>query len=262
MSGILTAIASVGLMGLAFGAILGVASKLFAVKTDERETKILEALPGANCGGCGYAGCSAYAAAVASGEARPNKCPVGGRKVANELSSIMGIEAVPFEHQVAKVFCQGEKDKSPDKFEYAGIMDCYSASKFGTGPKGCAYGCIGLGSCVKECAFGALSVEDGVARVDKELCTACGKCVNACPKNLIHLVPYDQKYLVLCSSHDKGAQTRKVCNAGCIACKICEKNCPENAIKVVDNVAVIDYSLCKNCGICAEKCPRNIIKLV
>ena len=127
------------------------------------------------------------------------------------------------------------------------------------GPKICTYGCLGFGSCVKACEFDAIHVKDGVAAVDRDKCKACGKCVAACPRHLISMVPYDNRYVVDCASRDKGKDVMGACSVGCIGCRICEKNCPADAVHVTDNLAVIDYDKCKNCGICASKCPRKII---
>ena len=125
------------------------------------------------------------------------------------------------------------------------------------GPKGCNYGCLGEGTCVKACPFDAIHIVNGVAVVDKEACKACGKCVAACPKHLIEIVPYDQKHLVQCSSKDKGKDVMSVCSVGCIGCKMCEKICKFDAVKVENNIAHIDPEKCIGCGACAAKCPKR-----
>lgn len=259
---ILYAVSALGALGLIFGGVLGFASKIFAVKHDGRIDEIVEVLPNANCGGCGFAGCSAFATAVAEGRAKVDGCPVGGQKVAEQVSRIMGVEPPKFEKRVAKVFCSGDREKAQRKYDYEGFIDCFYASALGGGPKSCQYGCIGNGTCVRECAFDAIHIVNGIAKVDPEKCTACGKCERSCPKNIIHLVPYSEAYFPLCNSKDKGAVVRKVCEAGCIGCKLCEKACPFDAIHVKDNLAVIDYDKCKNCGACEKACPRKIIKKV
>jgi len=252
-------IAVLGGLGIVFGAVLGVASKVFAVEKDEREVAISAVLPGANCGGCGYAGCSGYASAVVSGNATTDKCVAGGAEVTAKISEIMGVEAIAAERYVAFVRCSGGA-KSERKYNYVGLSDCFSAlNSIGGGPLTCRFGCLGLGSCAKVCKFGALSVINGVAVVDNEKCGGCMQCAATCPKRLIAKIPYKSQFRVGCNSHAKGAAVRKLCEAGCIGCGICVKNCPSNAIALEDNLAVIDYAKCTNCGTCAEKCPRKII---
>ena len=221
----------------------------------------MSVLPGANCGGCGYPGCSGCATAIAEGKAPVNACPVGGAKVANKVAAIMGVEAGAAEPQVAFVKCNGTCSNAKSKYKYEGISDCVFASQLaGSGSKGCTYGCLGLGTCVNVCDFGALSVVDGVAVVDEEKCVSCGKCVKACPKGLIAFKPKSKKTAVRCNSKDAGKEVIANCSTGCIGCKICEKNCKFDAIHVENNVAVIDYSKCKDCGLCAMKCPKHAIK--
>ncbi len=250
----------IGGMGLVFGALLAVAAKIFAVKIDERVPKIVECLPGANCGGCGFAGCSAYAEAIAKGEAQTNCCPSGGAKAAAAIAAIMGSEAQEVEVKVARVMCSGTEECAKTKFKYEGVSDCHSAMKLGGGAKSCAYGCLGLGSCAVVCDNNAISIQNGVAVVNRALCTACGKCVKACPKNIIDLVCADVSYAVSCKSKDKGKAVRAVCSTGCIGCGICAKNCLAQAITLENNLAVIDTKKCANCGMCAEKCPQKVIK--
>lgn len=256
---IVYAVVALGALGLIFGAVLGVASKIFAIKQDERIDQILEVLPGANCGGCGLSGCSAFDSAVVAGEAKVNGCTVGGEPVSVKVAEIMGIDPPPFEKQVAKFFCSGDRERAKRRYDYEGYIDCTYASSLGGGPKSCQYGCIGNGTCVRECTFDAIRIVDGIAKVDPEKCTACGKCEKSYPKNLIHLVPYNKRYFPLYNSKDKGSVVRQVCEAGCIGCKLCEKACKFDAIHVKDNLAQIDYDKCKNCGACAQVCPRKLI---
>ena len=258
---VVTAIASISGLGVIFGAGLGYASKIFAVEEDPKVGEIMSVLPGANCGGCGYPGCSGCATAIAEGKAPVNACPVGGAKVAAKIGEIMGVEASATEPQVAFVKCNGTCSNAKSKYDYEGISDCVFASQLaGGGSKGCAYGCLGLGTCVNVCAFGALSIVDGVAVVDGEKCVNCGKCAKACPKGLIGFKPKSKKTAVRCNSKDAGKEVIANCSTGCIGCKICEKNCKFDAIHVENNVAVIDYSKCKDCGLCAMKCPKHAIK--
>ena len=210
ITGILTAAAVVGIVGIFVGVFLGIAGLLFKVKVDEKEEAVLAALPGNNCGGCGYAGCSGLAAAIAKGEAPVNACPVGGEAVGKKVAEIMGVEAEASEHMVAFVACQGTCERTRRDYEYYGIEDCRMMSFVpGGGPKSCNSGCLGFGSCVKVCPFDAIHVQDGVAVVDREACKACGKCVAVCPKKLISLIPYRAKTAVACVSGDKGPVTMR-----------------------------------------------------
>ena len=257
---IIFAIVSIGGLGIIFGAILGFASKIFAVDEDPRVGMVQECLPGANCGGCGYPGCGGLAAAIVAGKAPVNSCAPGGAKAAAAIAEVMGVVAEETEPMVAFVTCGGTCDKAQNKYEYDGIDDCIMASQLaGASSKACAYGCMGLGSCVKACKFDAIKIENGVAVVNPDLCVACGKCVSTCPKKIIDLVPKKKKVKVQCSSKDMGKAVMSVCSAGCIGCKICEKTCKFDAIHVIDNIAVIDYDKCKNCGMCANKCPKKVI---
>lgn len=260
MNGVLLAVILIGGVGLFVGLFLGVAAIKFHVDVDEKEVAVLEALPGNNCGGCGFPGCSGLAAAIAKGEAPVNQCPVGGEPVAKNIASIMGVEAGESQRMVAFVACGGDCDKAHVDYSYSGVEDC-SMMAFvpNGGPKSCNYGCLGYGNCVKVCPFDAIHVVNGIAVVDKEACKACGKCVAACPKHLISLIPYEAKYVVACSSKDKGPVAMKKCESACIGCSLCVKNCGNEAVSVTDFNATIDYSKCINCGTCAEKCPKKAI---
>lgn len=259
MSVIYSVISLAGL-GLLFGILITFASKKFEVEQDDRVGKIVEVLPNANCGGCGYAGCGAYAKAVVEGNASPDLCSAGGSEAATKIGEILGVKIEEKEPVTAYVMCCSSTENTAPKYQYDGIENCIAAARVSGGYKACSFACLGFGSCVDACKFDALSIKNGIADVDTEKCVGCGACVKACPKALIHLVPKSAKYVVKCSSRDKGVDTKNNCKGGCIGCKICEKNCPSDAIKVVDNVAVIDYSKCTSCGVCFEKCPRKIIK--
>ena len=251
----------VAAVGIIVGFGLGLFGEKFKVEIDEREVAIRAELPGNNCGACGFPGCDGLARAINEGRAPVNQCPVGGAPVAAKIGAIMGVEAGETVRKVAFVKCNGTCDQTQRKDVYYGIMDCSKAMNVpGGGDKACAYGCLGYGSCVKACEFDAIHVVNGVAVVDKEKCTSCGKCAAACPKRLIDLVPYEAEHLVRCSSQDKGKNVKEVCGTGCIACTLCVRNCPQKAISMNGNVALIDYANCTNCGTCASKCPTGAIK--
>jgi Na+-translocating ferredoxin:NAD+ oxidoreductase RNF subunit RnfB len=262
MTNILYAVAVLGSLGAIFGLVLAVASKKFAVKVDEREAEILAALPGANCGGCGYPGCAGYAAAIVKGEAEPGRCTPGGSESAAKIGKIMGVEAVESKRAVALVKCSGFTGHVRKKFDYSGLDDCVAAMRLGggQGPNECPHGCIGFGTCVKVCPFDAIHLQGGIARVDSEKCTGCMLCAASCPKHVIVKVPYEADITVACNSTQKGAVLRKYCDIGCLGCKICERSCQYDAIHVVDNLAQIDYDKCVSCGQCVAKCPRGLIR--
>ncbi|MDR1065901.1 MAG: RnfABCDGE type electron transport complex subunit B [Clostridiales bacterium] len=259
--GILICVAILGALGLLFGCALGFAAVKFKVEEDPRVELVREALPGANCGGCGFPGCDGLAFAIANGSAKANGCPVGGESVAAKISDIMGVNLEKRSRVTAYVKCAGSESVSARRYEYSGLEDCGAQAKLaGGGPKSCSYGCLGAGNCVVKCQFDALKVVDGVAVVDKEKCVACGQCVDACPKNLISLIPYEAAVKVACSSKDFGKPVRDACSVGCIGCRICEKICPLKAAHVNDNLAEIDYDACRFCLTCVGKCPTKAIQ--
>lgn len=260
INAILIPVAIVAGIGVIAGAGLSIASALLAVPKDERAEAVLEKLPGANCGACGYSGCSGYAAALASGEAKNGLCAPGGEAAAKEIAAVLGIDAGSVEKKVAVVHCLGTYDNTSDKIEYQGVNSCAAAMQLYGGVSSCAFGCVGLGDCAAACPYGAINVCNGVARVSPELCKACGLCVKTCPKGIISLEPAG-KAAVFCSSRVKGGETRKVCKAGCIGCMKCTKVCEHGAITVTDFCASVDSSKCVDCGKCTQVCPAHIVKL-
>ncbi|AEE96355.1 RnfABCDGE type electron transport complex subunit B [Mahella australiensis] len=257
---ILIPVVTLGGLGLIFGAILAFASSRFAVEKDPRVDEVREALPGANCGACGYPGCDGLAAAIVAGKAPVNACTVGGAASAEKIGAIMGVEAQAGEKQVARVLCQGDLEAAAQKYKYVGIESCAAANALGGGSKACGYGCLGFGDCVKACPFDAIDIVNGVAIVDEKRCTGCTICVAACPKGIIQMVPQSKRVVILCASLDKGKLVRGYCKVGCIACNICVRKCPENAIVLENNLAHIVYDKCTNCAECVDKCPASTIK--
>lgn len=255
---ILNATLVVGLIGLLIGIALMVAGRLLHVEVDEREAAVRSHLPGNNCGACGYAGCDALAAAIVSGSAPANACPICSADAHSAIGDIMGVSVSASRRRVAHIHCSGDCIKSPVKVDYVGIEDCRSAALAGLSPAACAYGCLGFGSCAKACPQNAISMENGLAKVNPAACVGCGLCVSVCPHELISLVPTDV-LSVRCSSHDKGPAVKKVCAAGCIGCTLCTKQCEYGAITMDNNLARIDPEKCTGCGKCAEKCPVKVI---
>lgn len=265
---ILIAIAILGGLGLLFGLILAIASKVFHVETDPRLEKLIEALPGANCGGCGYAGCGAYAQAVLDGSAQIGKCASGGDAAAQAMAAIMGVQAEKVQRKVALVRCTGYKGVTPEgkltgakmKGVYEGIHDCLAATKVaGRGPLICKFGCLGFGNCTAACKYDAIHIVDGIAKVDPDKCVGCMSCAATCPRGLIVPVDPANHVVIACASRAKGAVTIRGCSSGCIGCGKCETVCEEQAIHVENNLATIDYTKCTACGKCAPACPQHLI---
>ena len=253
---------TVSAIGLVLGVILVIAAKLMAVPVNQTAEDVRAVLPGANCGACGFAGCDDYAKKLAEDpNTKTNLCIPGGEPVARQISEILGVEFAGVQDVKAVVRCAATFDTAEYKMDYKGPQTCKACSTFYKGHRSCSYGCLGFGDCVDVCKFGALSIENGLAVVDRDLCTGCGACAKACPQLLIALVKSDSLVQVCCSSHDKGAQVRKVCSAGCIGCMRCQKTCEFGAITVKDNLASIDPDKCTNCGKCAEVCPTKVIHI-
>ncbi len=236
---LVAAVAVMCILGAALGAVIGIFVKLFKVASDPRADLALELLPGANCGGCGYAGCADFAKALAAGTASPSGCPVSSAEQISAISSALGIDAGQIERKSAVVMCRcyiGEVRY----MNYNGVYDCAAADMVAGGPHDCRYGCLGLGTCAHKCPFGAIEIIGNVAVVHRELCVGCGVCVAACPRGVIKLVPADAEYHVYCNSPEKGAVKRQFCKAGCIGCRKCEKVAP-GKFKISGFLSGVDY---------------------
>ncbi|MDR0429803.1 MAG: Fe-S cluster domain-containing protein [Tannerellaceae bacterium] len=262
---ILIAIISLGGIGIAGAGLLYAASKKFEVYEDPRIAQVQEVLPAANCGGCGYPGCSAFADACVKADALDNLlCPVGGSDVMSKVATILGREAISSDPMIAVVRCGGTCEARPRINQYDGAKNCAIASSLYGGETGCSYGCLGYGDCVATCPFDAIHInqETMLPEVIDEKCTACGACVKACPKTIIELRkrgPKSRRIYVSCVNKDKGGIARKACANACIGCSTCQKECPFEAITLENNLAYIDHTKCRLCRKCVPVCPTNAI---
>ena len=251
-----------GGIALILGIVIVISSHVFAIPVDEKLNRIREALPGANCGACGYNGCDDYAAALNEGEPNIGKCPVGGRETAQDLAIILEVPPPSFIPQVAHIFCQGTESNTQKRYIYLGTIGCAAAQGLFSGPNSCTYGCMGFGDCVDVCPYDAIYLANGIAHIDSSRCKACGLCVATCPKTLIKIIPKNfNAYTVSCKNKWPGALTRKNCKVGCIGCKRCFNICPYQAITMDGPLAMIDQELCTRCGKCIVVCPTNAIVL-
>ena len=259
---ILIALVTVVAIAIFMGTFLALVTHFFSVKESRKKLRVRACLPGVNCGACGFKGCDDYAEALAEGNAAPNLCVPGGTDTANTLGTILGVEVEGVKNEVAFVHCNGNASATSKKAEYVGISSCRAASMIYGGPDACRHGCLGYGDCAAVCPSEAICVLDGIAHIDSSKCIGCGLCVRTCPKNIISTIPKNCGVVVMCNNKDKGADARKACKNACIGCKKCEKTCPNGAIKVVDNLAVIDYGKCTGCGACADGCPTGCLKKI
>ena len=257
-----TAVIVVTVIGIICAVMLSVASKVMAVKVDERIPLVRECLPGANCGGCGYPGCDGYAAALVNDEDTPlTLCAPGGAAAAAKIGKVLGKDAGEMVKKYAFVNCLGDCDATGAKMDYIGIDTCVAAKSLFGGNGKCTFGCIGKGDCTRACPSDAIHIgQKGIARVDFRVCTGCGACANVCPNHIISILPSKIGVQISCSSHAKGPAVKAACSAGCIGCTMCAKKCPEGAITMDNNLPVINYEKCTGCGTCAGVCPVKCIK--
>ncbi|HBL75260.1 MAG: ferredoxin [Bacteroidetes bacterium GWF2_42_66] len=262
---IIYTIITLSAIGTSSAVFLYFVAQKFKVYEDPRINDIESTLPGANCGGCGHAGCHAFAeACVSKNDLSDLFCPVGGNDCMTEVASILGLEAVAQSPRVAVVRCNGTCENRPKTNQFDGTTSCAVASSLYSGDTACQYGCLGMGDCVVVCNFDAIHMNPvtGLPEVVDDKCVACGACVEACPKNLIELrkkAPKDRKIYVSCRNMDKGGVARKACSVACIGCSKCEKECNYDAITIENNLAFIDSDKCKLCRKCVTVCPTNSI---
>ena len=271
MNPILLAVLVLGSIALIAALVLYVCSKKFAVFEDPRIGQVNELLPGANCGGCGFAGCGAMAEALVKGADKGSiegmNCPVGGSDVMGQVAKVLGLAVANGDPQVAVIRCNGTCENRPKVAEYVGLHTCAAMHACGAGETACGYGCLGCGDCVAACQFDAISmnVETGLPEVNDDKCVACGACVKACPRHIIELRkkgPKNRRIFVSCVNKDKGAVSMKACKAACIGCSKCAKECQFEAITVENNLSYIDYTKCRLCRKCVAACPTKAIHAI
>lgn len=269
MNVILIAVIVLGAIGLIAALVLFGASKKFAVFEDPRIGQVAEVLPQANCGGCGYPGCSGFAGACVKaadgGSLDGMLCPVGGQPVMEQVANLLGMAATASAPRIAVVKCNGSCEARPRIAEFDGAQSCRVQAMTGMGETACGFGCLGCGDCTKACQFDAIRMnsETGLPEVDEEKCTACGACAKACPRQIIEIRlkgPKGRRMVVLCNNKDKGAIANKACKSACIGCGKCVKVCDKfEAITLENNLAWIDPEKCKMCRKCEDECPKGAI---
>ncbi len=256
----LPAVLTTGLVGLTASVVLVVVSRLFAVREDPLVGQVNELLPGANCGGCGYAGCRAFAEALVTTRDPKLTCPVCALPARESIGALLGIELSSQAPMVAHLRCNGTRANATQLAQYLGLQDCHAEVLLYQGHKTCSHGCLGLGTCVRACMFDAIhTTKSGIVAVDEQRCTGCSTCVEACPKDLLVMVPKGARVVVACANAERAGTTRKDCKVGCIGCRKCQKTCPDDAIHIVDNLARVDQDRCTRCQACIDVCPVGCI---
>ncbi len=264
----LTSVLTLLALGFIASVVLAVASRVFYVEEDPRVEAIAEVLPGANCGGCGFAGCDAYAAAVIQDSAvSAGLCCAGGPEVAAKVADLAGKAAGNAEPQISFRRCVKDQGKVQKKFEYQGLPSCAAAAQVENGADACKFSCLGFGDCVKACGFGAMYIENDLVQIDPDKCVACGACINVCPNAILEMIPRRARVQVFCSTKDKMKDVMNVCEAGCINCGKCVKKCPAGVISQAEGNIHIDHAACLAYGpdceeACVDACPRNILRMM
>ncbi len=263
---IVTSVLSLLTLGFVAACVLALASRVFYVDEDPRVEAVLNVLPGANCGGCGFAGCEAYAQAVLSDPSvSPGLCCAGGPEITEAVGELSGKAPGDAEPLVSFRRCVKDEGHVKTRYEYQGFRACAAAAMLEYGPDMCRYSCLGFGECARGCPFDAMYIEDGLVHIEEEKCTSCGICVRICPRHLLELIPRRARVMVYCATKDKMRDVVKVCEAGCITCGKCVKKCPAGAITQEDARVMIDQKAClaygPDCGeACVQACPRHILR--
>ncbi len=261
MNTIILAIISILILCLVLGLIIGFVAKIFAVETDPRVEETEGLLPGANCGGCGFAGCTDFAKACVAVDATPDKCPVCSGENVAKIAELLGLSVGGTEKEVAVVLCGGDNTDAQKSVKYNGINDCKAASLVAGGDKGCDAGCLGFASCARACPFDAIEMKNGLAIVHPDICVGCGQCVETCPRNIVKMVPASTEVHVFCSSTEKGAAKKKVCNVPCIGCRKCVKVAEENQMEINGFLVSVNYKNAPSKDIIeAAKCPTGCLR--
>jgi len=264
MNVVIITVLTLAILGTVAALVLYFVAQKFKVFEDPRIDQVEEVLPAANCGGCGFPGCRAFAEALVKSDDISNlNCPVGGSETMKAAAAILGKTVAESDPMIAVVRCNGSCDNRPKLNKYDGATSCAVAASLYGGESGCSFGCLGCGDCVEACSFDAIYMDEKTGLpVVKDNCVACGACVSACPKKIIELRkagPKGRRVFVSCINQDKGGVAKKACSVACIGCKKCQKECPFDAITVENNLAYIDYNKCKLCRKCVAVCPTGAI---
>ena len=258
---ILLAVAILGAVGLTFGILIALANRRLRVSEDPRIEVVTGMLPGANCGACGVPGCRAFAELVVQGKQKPANCNVLNADGKAALASYLGVDAGSAVKRVARLLCAGGANVAVQQADYRGLDSCAAATTVAGGGKGCAWGCLGFGDCAVACDFGAIAMdENDLPVVDLEKCTACGDCVDACPKGLFTIMTVEQKLIVQCRSALEGDEVLELCQVGCTACGKCALDGTPGLITMKGGLPVIDYARLADASPDAtRRCPTGAI---